>query len=83
MPSLPPSPASSLSVGECRAKLVLDEIAAHPELVLVVGDIAGLPRFAGWEPVILNDAVDRLVARGSITEAADGRLCVVGWEPTR
>lgn len=75
--------STSLTVSETRAKFVWDEVRAHPELILTVEDIPSLPRFAGWVPTYLQAAIDVLVARGSIVEAADGRLCVKPWEVDR
>ena len=68
---------TSLGVREMRARIVLDEIRTHPELVERVEDIARIPRLARWRPEIRDAAVADLAADGRLTEAADGRLCVV------
>lgn len=67
---------TSLSVRDVRARIVLDDLLAHPELVERVEDVARLPRLAGWTSRIVEVAVADLVADGNLTEAADGRLCV-------
>lgn len=59
---------------EMRADILFAALLAHPE---TVDDIASLPRVASWEPLILADAIDRLVAEGRIVEDAIGRLVVV------
>ncbi|MEJ7894675.1 MAG: hypothetical protein WKF94_18740 [Solirubrobacteraceae bacterium] len=75
--------SASLTVRQVRAKILLDEIRANPERVDHVEDVALLPRLTGWAPAILQDALDELVDRGSLVEAADGRLCVIGWRAGR
>lgn len=71
-----PGRPTSLSVGAARAQLVRQALLAHPEHIERVEDIRRLPCLVRWAPTILDDALDRLVADGLITEAADGRLCV-------
>ena len=77
------SGATSLTVDQARAKIVHDELVARPELAQTRDDIPALPRVAGWEPHIVGRAIDELVARGAITEAADGRLVVHPWTAGR
>ncbi len=65
-----------LGVTDVRARIVLDAIRADPQLVATVADIAHLPRLAGWREDVLGQALDVLIARAVLTEAADGRLVV-------
>lgn len=67
---------TSIAVRDIRARIVLDDLRAHPDRVERAEDIARLPRLAGWAPSVLSVGIADLVALGVLTEAADGRLCV-------
>lgn len=71
--------STSLSVTECRAVMLLEAAIARPDLVERIEDLATLPALAGWKPSIRDHAIDVLIARGNLTEAADGRLTVRPW----
>lgn len=70
-----PRRPTSLTVREMRAGIVLQQILWHPELVETIEDVTSLPRLRHWPLQVVTQATDDLIEAGSLTEAADGRLC--------
>lgn len=75
--------STRVTLRDARAIVLYEEIKARPELVDVIDDVVKLPRCGKWPPRAIALAVDDLVAEGVLTEAADGRLCVLPWGGTR
>jgi len=70
------SGATSLSVGEARARIVHAACLELADTLDRLEDIACLPRLAGWAPAILGAAIDRLVADGLLEDGPRGALIV-------
>ncbi len=67
---------TSISVRAIRARVLLDDLRAHPELVERVEDVGRLPRLAGWTARSVDVAVADLVSSGVLTDDATGQLCL-------
>lgn len=76
------APATSITVHECRAMLIHEQLTSHPE-VRTIEEARGLPRFAGWVPTYFLSAIDVLIARGALAETADGVLELHPWSEPR
>jgi hypothetical protein len=64
------------SVRAVRAAIVLAELRTHGEAFETAADVARMPRFALWDPLVVEETLADLAADGEISESADGRLCV-------
>jgi hypothetical protein len=69
-------------VPELGARIVHNELLAHPEPVERTKEISRVPRLAGSKDLIRDVAVADLLPEALLTPAADGCLCVRPRRPS-
>ena len=70
--------STSLDVATARAQIVHQELLDNPDC-RHVDAIPGLPRLRRWDTDCLDEAIDVLIVRGTITESPTGLLEVHPW----